>query len=362
MIEVQIRKQQGDFLLDVDFTGPDQGVTALFGRSGSGKSSIIRCVAGLSRPDSGRIAVDGAVFFDSQQGVDLPAERRRVGLVFQDARLFPHMTVENNLLYGWRRAPATERRFHLADMVELLGIGALLRRRPAGLSGGEKQRVAIGRALLAGPRLLLLDEPLAALDAQRKAELLPYLERAKQALGLPMLFVSHAMEETARLADHLVVVADGKVGLQGPTDLVAANLDLPHLGGRAAAGGVLPAMVAEHDLTLGRTRLDTPAGPFWLPLLPRGIGDALGLRVAARDVILATSEPLGLSVRNRAPATVVDTRSMNLGVIEIQLDVGGGARLTAEITADAAQDLEIAPGRRLWALIKAAALDLNYSA
>lgn len=359
MIEVEIRKRQGEFLLDVAFSGPSPGVTALFGRSGAGKSSIIRCVAGLSRPDSGRIAVDGAVFFDSTLGIDLPAERRRVGLVFQDARLFPHMTVESNLRYGWRRAPAAERRFQLDEVVALLGIGGLLKRRPGGLSGGEKQRVAIGRALLAAPRLLLLDEPLASLDAQRKAELLPYLERAKQVLGLPMLFVSHAMEETARLADQLVVIADGKVGLAGPTDQVAASLDLPLLGGRAAAGGVLPAVVAAHDAAFGRTRLTTPAGEFWLPLLTRPLGARLGLRIPARDVILAVQEPIGLSVRNQAEGVVRDVREVAPGLVEVVVAVGDGALLTAEITDAAARDLAITPGRRIWALIKAAALDLN---
>ncbi len=209
------RLQRGDFALDVDVELPGSGVTALFGASGAGKSTIIDIVAGLARPQQGRVVVNDVVYFDAGAGIDLPPERRRVGYVFQDARLFPHIDVAANLQYGQKRRAEADRIASLEEVVELLGIAHLLRRRPATLSGGEKQRVAIGRALLSGPRLLLLDEPLASLDAARKAEILPYLQRLRAHFALPMFYVSHVWTEVETLADHVVRLAAGRVVAQG---------------------------------------------------------------------------------------------------------------------------------------------------
>lgn len=220
MLEVRAKCRLGAFRLDVELAAPTGGIVALFGRSGAGKTSLVNMLAGLLRPTEGRIALNDTVLFDSAAGIDLPPERRRLGYVFQEGRLFPHLDVRGNLLYGFRRAPAAERAIRLEQIVELLGIGPLLRRRPASLSGGEKQRVAIGRALLANPRLLLMDEPLASLDATRKAEILPFIERLRDELRLPIVYVSHDMSEIVRLADTIVLLADGRVTAIGSAEQV----------------------------------------------------------------------------------------------------------------------------------------------
>jgi molybdate transport system ATP-binding protein len=211
MIEVAVTKRLGDFTIDAEFSCATDGIVALFGRSGAGKTSLIDMLAGLSRPDSGRIEIAGVPLFDSHRGLDLPPERRRIGYVFQEGRLFPHMTVRSNLSYGLRRAPTHERRIQFDQIVELLGLEALLGRRPHDLSGGEKQRIALGRALLANPRLLLMDEPLAALDQPRKDEILPFIERLRDELTIPIVYVSHAMPEIVRLADVMVLMSEGRV-------------------------------------------------------------------------------------------------------------------------------------------------------
>ncbi|MGH6960430.1 MAG: molybdenum ABC transporter ATP-binding protein, partial [Dongiaceae bacterium] len=239
MLEVDAAHQLGDFRLDVRMSAPTHGIVALFGKSGSGKTSLVNMLAGLMRPTRGRIALNGAVLFDSAAGIDLPPERRRLGYVFQEGRLFPHLDVRRNLLYGWHRAPAGERAVGLERIVELLGIGHLLHRRPTQLSGGEKQRVAIGRALLANPRLLLMDEPLASLDGPRKAEVLPFIERLRDELRLPVVYVSHDMAEIVRLADSVAVMSEGRVAAVGPIEDIMGRLDLRPLTGRYEAGAVL---------------------------------------------------------------------------------------------------------------------------
>ena len=226
MLEVAVTKRLGSFEIEAEFSCASDGIVALFGRSGAGKTSLINMLAGLSRPDSGRIEIAGVPLFDSRRGLDLPPERRRMGYVFQEGRLFPHMSVHGNLNYGLRRAPPGERRIRLDQIVELLGLEALLERRPHDLSGGEKQRVALGRALLANPRLLLLDEPLAALDQARKDEVLPFIERLRDELTIPIVYVSHAMPEIVRLADVMVLMSEGRVKAVGPLDEVTSRLDL----------------------------------------------------------------------------------------------------------------------------------------
>jgi molybdate transport system ATP-binding protein len=232
-LEIAIQHKQGSFRLSVFFQGAESGVTALFGPSGAGKTSVVNMVAGLMRPDAGRIAINGLCLFDSSRGIDLPPEKRRIGYVFQDGRLLPHLSVQANLVYGMRRTPAHLRFVQPEPVVELLGIGHLLKRRPARLSGGEKQRVAIGRALLTSPALLLMDEPLASLDAARKDEVLPFIMRLSRKFAIPILYVSHALDEIVALATHLVMLKNGRVLAAGEMQTLLARKDLQNHFGRA---------------------------------------------------------------------------------------------------------------------------------
>jgi molybdate transport system ATP-binding protein len=278
-----------------------------------------------------------------------------VGYVFQEGRLFPHLSVRRNLLYGCR-AEEPARTEALKRVVDLLGIDALLDRKPATLSGGEKQRVAIGRALLAEPRLLLLDEPLAALDAERKAEILPYLERLTREAGLPIVYVSHATDEVAQLADTMVLLSDGKVVATGAVNDVLSRLDLPDIVDRLDAGTVLTATVTANDTAEGVTRLDHPAGTIMLPLSHEPIGTKVRVRVRARDVAIAIGEPGRISIRNRLAATITEIAAMPSGAVDVKLDAGGEP-LVARITQDAVRDLGLTPGKAVTALVKSAALD-----
>jgi molybdate transport system ATP-binding protein len=251
MLEVRLKIRRGDLDLRVDFRAPTPGVTALFGVSGAGKTTVVHAVAGLMRPASGRIALDATTWFDAERGVDVPAERRRVGYLFQDARLFPHLDVLGNLRYGQRRVREAGPALELGEVVQLLGLESLLARRVRGLSGGERSRVALGRALLARPQLLLLDEPLAALDAPRRAEVLPYLERLRDRARVPMIYVSHQYEEVLRLADHLVLLADGQVVATGSPAELSLHPALVALVGADAAGAVLDGQVLGCDERAG---------------------------------------------------------------------------------------------------------------
>jgi molybdate transport system ATP-binding protein len=252
MLEVDIEHRLGAFELDIHFCS-GRGLTALFGRSGAGKTSVVNAIAGLVRPNRGRIVVDGVVLVDTERGIRAPAHRRRVGYVFQESRLFPHLTVRQNLLFGRWFARGFAPAAPLDDVVDLLGIGALLDRRPGQLSGGEKQRVAIGRALLAGPRLLLMDEPLASLDARRKDEILPYIERLRDQASVPIVYVSHAVAEVTRLASTIVLISDGRVRAVGPLQMGRA--ELYPMAGRFEAAAVLAVSVAAHDARWGLTEL-----------------------------------------------------------------------------------------------------------
>ncbi len=337
------------FRLEAAFAAPP-GVTALFGRSGSGKTTVVNAVAGLLRPDAGRIVAGDTVLFDRAGGIDLPPHRRCIGYVFQDARLFPHLSVRQNLLYGrWFAGlkPGAE----LDRIVALLGLDGLLERRPGALSGGEKSRVAIGRALLSAPRLLLMDEPLAALDEARKAEILPYLERLRDEAGLPILYVSHSVPEVARLATTVVMLEAGRVTATGSAEALLSDPAIAPGFGLREAGAILTGRVAGNDPD-GLTRLETAAGPLWLPQVAAPAGSALRLRILAQDVMLALERPAAISALNILPATVRDLRLGDGPGALVRLDAGGEA-LLARVTRRSVQALALQPGTPVFAVLKA---------
>ncbi len=354
-LSIRLRHAFPAVRMDMAFDVQSAGVTVLFGPSGSGKSTIISVAAGLLRPDACRVEVDGQVLADTDAGLWLPPEQRRAGLVFQDAKLFPHMSVATNLRFGMRRAPPGSIRFD--DIVELLGLSALLDRRPHTLSGGERQRVAIGRALLAQPHLLLMDEPLASLDAARKAEILPWLTRLKTALRLPVLYVTHDLDEAARLADSLVLIEAGRVIGFGPLAEVAARADLP-LALRDDAAALLLCHVAEHDAARELTRLEGGGASFWVPLLDAVKGSERRVRIPAREVILAGRAPDAISLHNIVPGNVrriaADTGRRTV-VVEIGLPDGA---LLARVTPDAIARLGLARGAVVLALIKSTSIQV----
>ncbi|MGM0584110.1 MAG: molybdenum ABC transporter ATP-binding protein [Pseudomonadota bacterium] len=352
-LQVAIRARLGELDLDVAFEAP-AGITCLFGRSGAGKTTVIHAIAGLLRPDSGRIVADGLTLFDSDSGVDLPAHRRRVGYVFQEGRLFPHLSVRANLMFGRWFAPRAAPRPGLAEVTELLGIADLLHRRPGGLSGGEKQRVAIGRALLSGPRLLLMDEPLASLDEARKAEILPYVERLRDELGLPIVYVSHSLPEVARLATTVVALSGGRVLRAGPAAEVLSDAAAFPVTGRQQAGAILPARVVRREAD-GLSELAVSGGRLWVPNLEAPPGAALRVRVRARDVTLADRRPEGLSALNVLEAVVERVDDGEGAIVELLLRCGDD-RLRARVTRRSLQALSLTPGARCWAILKAVAV------
>lgn len=349
-LSVAIRHGFPGFALDVGFDAP-QGLTVLFGRSGAGKTTVVNAVAGLFRPEQGRILLDGRVLTDSAAGIMLPPHMRRVGYVFQDARLFPHLTVQQNLTYGQRFAPKGGA--GLADVVDLLGIAPLLARRPGALSGGEKQRVAIGRALLSNPRILLMDEPLAALDEARKAEILPYVERLRDQVGVPILYISHAMAEVARLATTLVVLEKGRVLRAGPGGELLADAGLAPALGLSEAGAILHARVVGHEAD-GLTRLETEVGPLWLAQVNAPVGRMVGVRIMAQDVMLARVRPEGLSALNILPGRVTEMQVGGTGVV-VQVAVGRD-RILAQVTARSVAALCLQDGAEVFAVLKAVAV------
>jgi molybdate transport system ATP-binding protein len=355
MLEVDIEHRLEPFALDIHFRS-GRGLTALFGRSGAGKTSVVNAIAGLISPHRGRIVVDGSVLTDTEHGIRTPAHRRRVGYVFQEGRLFPHLTVRQNLLFGRWFAPRAAPPGRLDDVVDLLGIGALLDRRPGRLSGGEKQRVAIGRALLTGPRLLLMDEPLASLDAQRKEEILPYIERLRDQDGVPIVYVSHASAEVARLATTIVLISDGRVRAVGPVQEVMGRAELYPMTGRFEAGAVLAARVAAHDTNWGLSELSGAFGRLTVSRLDAAVGTALRVRIRARDVILAAAPPSGISALNVLAGRVEALVPIEEAALEVQLRLGE-ERLLARVTRRSGAALGLAPGREVFAVIKTVAID-----
>lgn len=355
-VEVTIRHRQGTFELDVAFTAPN-GITALFGRSGAGKTTVVNAVAGLIRPDEGRVRTGDMVLLDTEAGIALPPHRRRVGYVFQEGRLFPHLTVRQNLTFGRWFTGRAERFGDVDHIVSLLGIEALLERRPGRLSGGEKQRVAIGRALLASPRILLMDEPLASLDEARKLEIMPYIERLGREVRIPIIYVTHSINEIARLADTVVAMDAGRSVATGPVGELLERLDLQPLTGRFEAGALLVARLIDHDPVFRLSRLAIGDQDLLMPAVDMPPGSEVRLRVRARDVALATVRPVGISIRNILEGVVVDIRpEAETAFAETLVDVGG-TRLRARLTRAAVADLELAPGTAVFALIKSIAFD-----
>jgi molybdate transport system ATP-binding protein len=347
---VTLQHRLGDFTLDAAFEfGRTACVTALFGPSGAGKSTVLAAIAGLFHPQSGCIAIAGETLFDSERGIFVPARERRVGIVFQDARLFPHMSVHANLLYGWRRAGTRAHGQAIDAAIALLGLEMLLARQPRTLSGGERARVALGRALLMNPRALLLDEPLTALDAPRKAEILPYLERLVEETKIPMLYVSHALDEVTQLAGRMVVLNEGRVMAEGSLFDVTARLDL-FTGRHLLPGAVLEAEIAGHDMAHGLTELAFDGEILVVPRIARPIGDKVRIRIDADDVMLALMRPVGVSANNVLSATVAAIREDGPNA-DVQLRVND-ALLIARITRRSLERLGLKPGISVFALIK----------
>ncbi|HSV50500.1 MAG TPA: molybdenum ABC transporter ATP-binding protein [Burkholderiaceae bacterium] len=343
------------FALDVDLRLPGRGVSALFGPSGCGKTTCLRAIAGLERARGAYLEVSGEIWQDDAKGQFLPTHRRPLGYVFQEASLFAHLTVRGNVEYGMKRVPKAERRVSLAQAVDLLGIGPLMDRKPQALSGGERQRVGMARALATSPRLLLLDEPLAALDAARKADILPYLERLHSQLDIPVLYVSHALDEVARLADHLVLLDAGRVTASGPTRELLTRLDLPLAHGDTA-GAVIEGTVQDHDAVDHLTRIAFDGGSLLLAsTLARPIGQRVRLRVQARDVSLTLEAQSGTSILNILPAAVTSVSADSPGQAMVALDAGG-VRLLARLTQRSVHTLQLAPGLPVHAQIKGVAV------
>ena len=356
MLELSVQKRLERFTLEADLECATSGIIAFFGRSGAGKTTLVNLLAGLLRPDHGRIAINGTVLFDSEQGIDLPPEKRRIGYVFQEGRLFPHLSVRGNLVYGLKRLPAEERRLDLDQIVGLLGLERLIDRRPAKLSGGEKQRVALGRALLANPRLLLMDEPLASLDQPRKDEVLPFIERLRDEFDTPIVYVSHAMQEIVRLADTLVLISDGRIIASGTLEDLTSRLDLRPLTGRYEAGAVIEASVLRHAPEAGITELAFRGGSLRVPHLDLPPGTPLRVRIRARDVALALEPPEKTSFLNILQGHIAEISEDEGPLTDILVNLGG-ASLWARITTLSQHQLGLMPGQPVFALVKAVAID-----
>lgn len=355
-IHARFHIERADFCLDVDLTLPSRGITALFGHSGSGKTTCLRAMAGLEHAPGGRFAIANEVWQDDVRGIFLPTHQRPLGYVFQEASLFPHLSVRRNMEFGQKRAQSagSTTSTDLAAIADLLGIAPLLDRRPDSLSGGERQRVAIARALLTSPRLLLMDEPLAALDLKRKQEILPYLERLHDELSIPVIYVSHAPDEVARLADHLVLLDNGHVVASGPLTETLARTDLPPAF-TDDAGVVLETTLARHEAD-HLSRLEFPGGAILVGQRPEAPGSRLRCRIHARDVSLTRHRPLSSSILNILPATVNAIAATDTpGQVLVQLRLGEST-LLARITERSRRELLLEAGQPVWAQLKAVAL------
>jgi molybdate transport system ATP-binding protein len=352
-ISANFRMKLGEFTLSAVFDAPARGVTALFGASGSGKTSLLRCIAGLERA-TGVLRVNGQIWQDEK--IFVPTHKRQLGYVFQETSLFPHLSVRANLEYGYKRIVPAERRVQLEQVVEWLGLNQLIERNdPSQLSGGERQRVAIGRALLTSPRILLMDEPLSALDAGSKQEILPYLERLHRELDIPVLYVSHAMDEVSRLADHLVLLEKGRVIASGALHETLARLDLS-IAHFDDAGTVIEATVAQQDETYHLTRLDFSGGHLWVGKVNQPFGTGVRARVLARDVSIATQAPQGSSINNILNARIEEIRDEGPDKVIVRMKVGDSHVLLSRITRRSRDQLSLVAGMYVCAQVKSIAL------
>lgn len=362
-VDARYRVDRPGFALDVEVEIPGRGVTGLFGPSGSGKTTLLRCLAGIERAAVGRLRVGGEVWEDSAAGLRLPPHRRRVGYVFQEPSLFPHLSVRRNIEYGHRRTPVPRRRVQVDAAVEWLGVGPLLDRRPGGLSGGERQRAAIARALVTSPRLLLMDEPLSALDRESRRTITPYLERLPHHLSIPIVYVSHSLREIGRLADHLVWLGDGRVRASGPASEIVARI------GRAGglpedAASVVHAVVRRHDEPDHLSLLDGPWGPIWVGRLPHAAGATVRLQVLASDVSLGRWREEDTSILNQFPMTVARIEASGPADVLVELrgrEIGApggdaGPPLLSRVMARSARRLGLREGAEVVARVKAVAV------
>lgn len=354
-LAVALQQRHGAFSLDVDFRS-DGRLTALFGPSGSGKSTVVNLIAGLVRPDKGRIEIGDKVLVDTAARVFMPAHKRRIGYVFQDSRLFPHLNVSQNLRYGRWFTPAPQRYADFDGVIDMLGIGHLLERRPAMLSGGEKSRVAIGRALLASPRLILMDEPFASLDDARKAEIFPYLERLRDESGIPIVYVSHSIAEVARLATDIIVLSEGRVSASGAPAAILAQPAVMPATERDEAGALIDLVMTNPDDGFGLSLLTSSGGEWRLPRVDAQPGARLRVRVRARDVMLATSRPDGVSALNVLSGTITEIAEVGPTEVVVTIKAGDDV-LAARITQRSAKQLALAPGGTVYALIKSVTME-----
>ncbi len=353
VIEARFHTRLGDFTLDVDLTIPGRGVTAIFGPSGSGKTTLLRCIAGLERIADGYLQINGEVWQQGKQFV--PTHRRALGYVFQEASLFPHLDVRGNLEYGWRRTPRDQRQVNFDEVVQLLGIEKLLAQRTDTLSGGQRQRVAVGRALLSSPKLLLMDEPLASLDLDSRADILPYLERLHDELDIPVLFISHAPAEVAQLADHLALMANGRILASGPINEILTRGDLP-VSQQEEASAVLEGQIVDHDRDYQLMRIAVPGGQMSVALREVPVGHRVRVRILARDVSIALQRPVDSSISNVLPVRIVDITPLGNGPQALlRLDLGG-ALILSRLTRRSVALLALKPDLIVYAQVKSVAL------
>jgi len=358
-ISVEILERLGDFQLDARFVSAGR-LTALFGPSGSGKSSVINFIAGLIKASDGKVTVDGRVLFDSDKRISIPKHKRRIGYVFQEARLFPHLSVRQNLAYGRWFAPAEDRSTDSKDVIALLGLEQILDRMPNLLSGGEKQRVAIGRALLSSPKLLLMDEPLASLDQARKSEIMPYIERLRDETKVPIIYVSHSVAEVARLATEIVVMSNGMVIASGSTEEILQRSDLMPVEEQGEAGSVLEMAVVSFDEKFGITLLRSAAGEIRIPGRFANTGKTIRLRVRARDVMIADQRLKGLSALNQLEGKIAGINRQG-PIADVKIDCAGTS-IMSRITYQSSQNLKLAVGMPIIAIVKTASIDAGNNA
>ena len=355
-IAIKIRHPLADFVLDVDFSIQSNATTAVFGPSGAGKSTLINILAGLQRPAFGHININGRILEDSQTKTSVSPQHRKIGYVFQQPRLFPHLNVEQNLVFGWRRAKQPVGRTEIDRLVNLLGINTLLKRKPRALSGGEKQRVSLGRALLTNPDLLLLDEPLAALDHKRRDEILPYIERVRHEQRIPMLYVSHSIDEVTRIADDVHIINQGRIVAEGAVSDVFSRVDLYPITGRFEAGAIIDGQINRHLPDEGVSEITFGQQILTVPLIDGESGEAIRVRVRARDIIIATKRPEQISANNVLKGKILDIHHTEDLYADLQLQCDE-TRLLARITRRSALRLELSIGLEVYAVIKSVTID-----